>query len=86
MLNLKKLGAAIFLTCALGLTAWADCPDPGVMGGPPCPGATQMLPTESTQDDSIAPAIMNGPPAVTEPASVELPSLAEIALSALMLF
>lgn len=85
MLNLKKLTAAVVLTCVLGLTAWADCPAPGIMGGPPCASATQSAPDDLIPDDSTAPGIMNGPP-VSEAPSVELPTLAEIALNVLMLF
>ena len=80
MLNLKKLGAAVLLTCVLGLTAWADCPNPGIIGSPPCVSAAQTAP-----DDSTAPGQIEGPPAPDAP-SVELPSLTEIALNVLMLF
>lgn len=85
MLNRKRLSAAVFLTCALGLTTWADCPAPGVMGGPPCASATQTAPDSSIPDDSNATGIMNGPPTSPAP-SVELASLTEIALNVLMLF
>ena len=88
MTNLKRLGAAVFLTCALGLSAFADCPlpAPGQTEGPPAPcSAAQITPDESTPDNSTAPGIMNGP-SRSEAPSVELPSLAEIALNVLMLF
>jgi hypothetical protein len=86
MLNLRRLGAIVFLTCILGSTAWADCPVPGVMDGPPCTVAP-IVPDDSTPNDSSAPGIMGGPPAVVaEVPSVDLPSLAEIALNVLMLF
>jgi hypothetical protein len=77
MTNLKKLGAAIVLLLAFGLTAFADCPIPGQIETPPCTSAAQTAP-----DDSTAPGIMQGPP-VSEAPSVELPSLAEIALDIL---
>jgi hypothetical protein len=80
MTNLKRLVAAAALLLALGLTAFADCPPiPGQVEAPPCVAAAQ------TTDDPIEPGIMNGPP-VSEAPSVELPSLAEIALDALLLF
>ena len=86
MLNLRRLGTAVFVACMLGTTAWADCPAPGVMGGPPCISAAQTLPDEST-GDSTGPGIMNGPPAVTaESRSVEFPSFIEIALNVLTLY
>jgi hypothetical protein len=86
MTNVKRLGAAVVLTFALTLAAYADCPVPGIMEGPPSPcSAGQITPDESTPDNSTAPGIMNGPPRSEAP-SVELPSLAEIALNALMLF
>ena len=80
MRNLKRLGVAVALLLALGLTAFADCPVPGVMDGPPC-AAAQSLP-----DDSTAPEQIEGPPAAPESASVELPSIAEIALNILTMF
>ena len=87
MTNLKRLGAAVVLTLAMTLAAYADCPPvPGIMEGPPAPCSTaQIAPDESTPDNSTAPGIMNGPPRSEAP-SVELPSLAEIALNVLMLF
>lgn len=85
MIDLKRLSAAVFLTCALALSAWADCPAPGIMGGPPCASATQSAPDDLIPDDSYALGFMNGPPVLEAP-SVELPSLAEIALGVLMLF
>jgi hypothetical protein len=84
MTNLRRLGAAVLLTFALTLVAYADCPAPGIMQGPPCISAAQSLPPDSIRADSTAPGIMEGPP-VSE-ASVELPSLAEVALNVLMLF
>ena len=80
-MNLKRLVAALVLVIALGLTALADCPIPGQIEGPPCIPATQALP-----DDSTAPGQIEGPPAASESASVELPSIAEIALNILTMF
>lgn len=84
MFSPKRLSAAVFLTCALGVSAGADCPAPGIMGSPPCASATQGAPDDLIPDDSTAPGTMNGPP-VSAAASVELPSLTEIALTVLML-
>ena len=83
MTNLKRLGAAVVLTCVLGLSVLADCPlpAPGQTEGPPCVPASQTAP-----DDPTAPGIMNGPPAASASAEVELVSFAKIALNALMLF
>lgn len=86
MTNLKRLGAAVVLTFALTLAAYAGCPVPGIMEGPPCASATQTAPADSIPDGATAPGIMGGPPAVSEAPSVELASLTEIALSVLMLF
>jgi hypothetical protein len=85
MTNLKRLGAAVVLTFALTLAAYADCPVPGIMEGPPCASAAQTPPADPVPDDPAALGIMNGPPRSEAP-SVELPSLAEIALNVLMLF
>jgi len=81
MTNLKRLGAAVFLTCALGLSAFADCPlpGPGQTEGPPCVSAAQ--PTA----DSTVPA-QTETSAVPESPSVDLFSLAETVLNALVLF
>ena len=85
MTNLKRLGAAVVLTLGLTLAAYADCPVPGVMNGPPCVSAAQPPPDDPLPDNSAALGIMNGPPRSEAP-SVELPSLAEIALNVLILF
>ena len=77
MTKLKRLGAAVVLLLALGLTAFADC-TPGIMGTPPCAGVVQTAP-----DDPTAPGIIGGPPASN---SVDLISVAEIALNSLLLF
>ena len=81
-MNLKTLGAAVVLTFGLTIAAYADCPAPGVMEGPPCAAAAPTVP-----DDSTAPGIMNGPPAASASADVvDTVSVAEIVLNALMLF
>jgi len=79
MTKLRRLGATVVLLSALALTALADCPVPGQIDMPPC------TPVQAPADDSTAPGQMDGPPAVPEAPSVELPSLAEIALSVLSL-
>lgn len=84
MTNLKRLSAAVVLTLALSLAAYADCSAPGIINGPPCASA-QSAPDDSIPDDSDAFGIINGPPRSEAP-SVELPSLTEIALNVLMLF
>jgi hypothetical protein len=87
MLNLRRLGTAVFVASMLGVTAWADCPAPGVMGGPPCISAVQPLSDEPTVDQLTEPGTMGGSPAdVARAPSVELPTLAEIALNVLTLF
>ena len=79
MLNLKRLGAAVFLICVLGLTAWGDCPVPGIIGGPPCSMAPQTLPTDSTTPGTqVDPTVSEAP--------VELLSLTEIVWNAINLF
>lgn len=83
MTSLKKLSAAVFLTCVLGLTAFAEClpAAPGQTEGPPCVSAAQTAP-----DDPTAPGQTEGPPAASESAEMELASLAEIVLNVLTLF
>jgi len=86
MTNLKRLGAAVVLTLGLTFAAYADCPVPGIINGPPAPCSTaQIAPNEPTSDNSTAPGQIEGPP-VAEAPSVELPTLAEIALNFLMMF
>jgi hypothetical protein len=82
MSKLKKLCAATFLTCALGLTAFADCPAPGAIGTPPCVPAAQTAPDDPIANPT-APGQTETPPAID---SVDLISVAEIALNSLMLF
>jgi hypothetical protein len=79
MTNLRRLGATVVLLFAFTLTAFADCPAPGAMDTPPCTAA-QALPNDPT-----APGQTETPP-VAETQSVELPSLAEVALDILTLF
>jgi hypothetical protein len=87
MLNVKRLGAAVFLMGVLEFAALADCPNPGIMQGPPCVAAAQTLPNESNGNSSTEPGIMNGPPAATAASAyVELPSLIEVAFSVLTLY
>ena len=83
MTNLKRLGAAFFLTCALGLSAFADCPlpVPGQTEGPPCAAAAQTVPNETTEPEQQMETST-----VSESIAVDLLSLAETALNALMLF
>lgn len=59
MKSLMKLGAAIALTLALALTAFADCvpPVPGQIDTPPCSVA------QITPDDPTAPGEILTPPA-----------------------
>jgi hypothetical protein len=76
MTYLKRLGAAVVLTLALGLQAFGCVP--GQIEGPPCIPAAQTAP-----DDPTAPGIIQTPPAID---SVDLISVAEIALNSLMLF
>ncbi len=59
MKSLKRLGAAIALTFALALTAFADCvpPTPGEVLFPPCSVA------QKTPDDPTTPGEILTPPA-----------------------
>lgn len=59
MKSLKRLSAAIALTFALALAAFADCvpPAPGEMLTPPCSAA------QITPDDPTAPGEILTPPA-----------------------
>jgi hypothetical protein len=79
MENLKRLGAAIALTFALGLSVFAADPptgscDPGETHGPPCITA-QMPP-----DDSVAPVETNASPASN---AGDAPSVTEVAIDLL---
>jgi hypothetical protein len=56
MKSLKNLGAAVALTLAFGVPAFADClVDPGILSTPPC-AAAQVAP-----DDSVAPGETSTP-------------------------
>jgi hypothetical protein len=65
MKRLKRLGAAIALTFALGVSAFAGetptgpCapPEPGIVSTPPCSGAQNAL------DEVSAPGQLDSPPA-----------------------
>ena len=86
MLILKKSIALASLTLALSCTAWADCPAPGIMGGPPCV-SSQMPSEEPTANESTArQQIATSSAVASEPASMDLPSLVEITLNVLTLF
>jgi hypothetical protein len=79
MKNVKRLSAAIVLSCMLGVPAFADCPPlaPGETHSPPCTSA----PTST--DDLIAPEQTETPPA---PEEVELITVVELALDLLLLY
>lgn len=85
MKHLKKLGAAIVLTCALGLTAFAGetmtppCapPEPGQTSTPPCATAQAPNTGEIPTPPAVAPGQTDTPP------MGEL-SLTEIASSVLL--
>lgn len=76
MTYLKRIGAAVVLTLALGLHAFGCVP--GQIEMPPCLPAAQTAP-----DDPTAPGIMGTPSASN---SVDLISVAELALNSLLLF
>ena len=79
MRNLKRLGAAVVLTFALGLTAFADC-------APPAPGEVPTIPCAAAQltpDDSASPGETSAPPASNE---VDILSVADMALDLLLIF
>ena len=64
MQNLKNLGAAIVLTLALGVSAFAGpCapPAPGIMEAPPCSAAPGQI--ETPPAASTAPGETSTPPA-----------------------
>ena len=86
MTNLKRLGAVIALTLALSLAAFADCPVPGIMNGPPCIDAAQLSPDDSTPDNATPTLITNTPPAASVSAELDPVSLAEFAFNVLTLF
>ncbi len=61
MKNLKRLSAAIALTFALALAAFADCvpPAPGEMLTPPCSVAQQTPDDPTTPGDILTPPASN---------------------------
>ena len=81
MKNLKRLGAAVALTLALGISAFAGIiegppcapPEPGIIQGPPCSGA-QAAP------DPAVPGQLETPPAAN---AVSGYSVAEVAITLL---
>ena len=80
MTNLKRLGVALALMAILAVGALAgetNSPPcvPGETGSPPCSG-------QSVSDGSTAPGETSAPPAT----SVDVVSIAEIALESLVLF
>ncbi len=84
MKSLKRLVAAIVLTCALSLSAFA-----GETQTPPCappePGETQTPPCAAVQmsDDPSAPGETSTPPAAN---AVDVLSVAETAMNLLLVF
>lgn len=77
---MKRLIAVVSFTIVLGATAFADdpptcAPDPGIMQTPPCSTA------QSATDDPTAPGQIPTPPA-----SVDLFTVAEDAITTLLLF
>lgn len=83
MSNLRKLGAVVVLTCALGVSSFA-----GETQSPPCgtdPGEIHTGPCSSAQPitDPTDPGQTDTPPAAD---TVDVISIAEAALTALLLF
>jgi len=76
MKNLKRLSAAIALTCVLGLSAFGQMCVPGQAQTPPC-AAAQPVPGDSTD-----PGQTEMPPA----ANVDVISVAEAAMNLLLIF
>ena len=87
MRNLKKLSAAVALTLALGLSAFAGIiesppcapPDPGIMETPPCSGG-QAAP------DPAAPGIIQSPPAASAASDYLVTELAISLLESALLY
>ncbi|HMG75034.1 MAG TPA: hypothetical protein VK582_16145 [Pyrinomonadaceae bacterium] len=85
MKNLRKLSAAVVLTCVLSLSAFAGevnappCapPDPGIISTPPCAAA------QPSSDDSTAPGDINTPPASD---TVDIIAVVDAAMDLLLLF
>ena len=76
MKSLRKLGAAVVLVCALGLSTFAGdiqtppCPVPGEIETPPCKA------TQTTPDDGVAPGEMSAPPAANAGAGYSVTQVA----------
>ena len=83
MKRLKNLGAAVALTLAFGVPAFADCSyDPGILSTPPCAAAHQVAP-----DDSGASGETNAPAATNAGAEVSITDVAiNLVQSVLLLF
>ncbi len=87
MRNLKRLSAAVALTLALGLYAFAGIiesppcapPQPGIIESPPCSGG-QAAP------DPTAPGIMQTPPAANAASDYSVSELAISLLESLLLY
>ena len=77
MENLKRLGAAIALTCVLGLSAFGQMCVPGQASTPPCSAAP------STPGDSETPGETSAPPSAN---TVDILSVAEAAMNLLLTF
>ena len=86
MKNLKKLGAAVALTLALGISTFAGIiesppcapPEPGIIESPPCGG--QAAP------DPAAPGIMQTPPAANTASDYSVTELAITLLESALLY
>ncbi len=83
MKRLKNLGAAVALTLAFGVPAFADCSyDPGILSTPPCVAAHQAAP-----DDSAALGKINAPANTNAGAEVSITDVAiNLVQSVLSLF
>jgi len=77
MKNLKRLGAAIALTCVLGLSAFGQMCVPGQAQTPPC-AAAQPVP-----GDAAPPGQASTPPAAN---ALDILSVAEAAMNLLLTF
>jgi len=77
MKNVKRLGAAMALTCVLGLSAFGQMCVPGQASTWPC-AAAQPIP-----GDPAAPGQLETPPATN---AVDVLSVAEAAMNLLLTF
>jgi len=78
MTSLKTLGAALALMCILGTPVVADCPVPGETHSPPCSSPQSQL------SEEVSVGATNSTPPLSD--SVDIYTLAEIALERLLLF